>query len=1576
MDASGGGGRDPVTGEERNRTALFLAAIVPQREGGGDVNRVVDPLLQWNADLSKRDYEGATVLHAVAGSCELQRTRTVLRQAARDGVFLSDLTGERDGRTRGSLEWTVLHTAAKKNCANLVPLFLEQGGSQLLATRQDAYGLTAFHVAARFGSADVVSAFLEGGQFDVESRTGPASEGRTAFHLAAEGSSLSDPSFRGEGHRLAKSFSLEEQLKTLRVLATHNASATAMDARGFTPLHAAAQAGRAGAVRFLVDVAGVDVDVGGGREPEGVTPLMLAVQSAQREAVEALLHRNASLFEVTERGQTPLHFVAVAVPPPNTGGQGVLMVAEMARRLVQAIEGPSLRVRALSAPTRDWRAEKPLHLAVRSGSAELVRALVEEEVEARKAMGESERVAVQRTLESPDGRLQTPILAAASEGRVDILSLLLSKGARVGVRGEGGKSLLHMAVESGFVEVVRRVLSISDRSQPGKEGEGWGNASITTAEERGKGGKEEDEKTLGQNPTDWSGASPLHTASSLGREDIVALLCDNGAEPNSERADAVTPLLLAARRGSLSALRRLASCGARGVAAVLVDPSVPADSLSLLTVKNESESLSGQRELQRLSVGEDSEVRLLTDRRRSRDRSIVSALQQVSTALMSEGVELSSRVDEEAGEGGHRGTALQVAASQGLTRTSELLLEWGASVKGPSRSASSSLSAVASLPPLLLAASGGWEETARLLVREGADVRARGALSCGGGKGSLAVAGGSDSGANERTALHCAAALNLSELVTELLKRGADVNAQDGGGRTPLLLAARSLSVDSLRELLQSDEVDLSVMDRDRKHAYSLAAEARKEGGESLWEERRNKTLQMLKEEDEKAGGKWNDCEVFKSLCKDPLICEDPNEGLWSRETTVEELCRQPTEWELLVRVVRQQVDRVLLIGQLCVLGVLLVAAVLIVCVIPRWKEEWKDWEMRFPPLLGVILQLNNLYTDVILIVLVGAAAVRGVPAAVGLFAVSLVHAVVVIAFNAFSMWRFHKVTAELQKEPWWAEVRHKPLTGVLYVLGLVSLKFAMLATSNLFGLAPLSMKLRSRWRRRRGGRERERTGGDGRGQAQGQGEKDGGGDGGGREEEIPETGSNSEAGAEAAGAQENLFKETPTGGGGDRGGEIESDLEAGGGQLLHLDGRSGGLVLPPVPEGEGEGDEGRGKSGEPEGGRDREGLGGGIEEMLPVCPAVGGEGRGGGGGGSPFKEREEGGGGVGSRGRCKSSPLGCLRNLRLGCLSQRRQRPQTVVERKKKEEEKDCRKCADREREERRERERKRKGLMSAEEVERLVFSASAPATLLEEVPQLAVKVLFFVMIPEGQQILTLILGTALSAVALFLVLVRLLFSRRPAHAQEEREGEGELEGGELKLLKSGVEDFRSGVLQVELQPPAGRQEKEGERSEGRQIIQSAPPPPPSDKAGGLCLSESLSPGGRTPGASVSPPSASASSSVRVRVRGDGESEKKIETQCQFAERKEEREREARGGSTRELQQSGCLPDQAGDDCALRDARAEGERGSGGAGEGEGEREGVQFERSLSEAVSEELGAGCASSNTQTAAVEGERFR
>jgi len=86
--------------------------------------------------------------------------------------------------------------------------------------------------------------------------------------------------------------------------------------------------------------------------------------------------------------------------------------------------------------------------------------------------------------------------------------------------------------------------------------------------------------------------------------------------------------------------------------------------------------------------------------------------------------------------------------------------------------------------PLALAAYFGNREAARLLLASGADVHATGR------------------NATANQPLHAAVAGKRQELVELLVEHGADVNAQDGDGWTPLNLAAHEGSLDTITYLL------------------------------------------------------------------------------------------------------------------------------------------------------------------------------------------------------------------------------------------------------------------------------------------------------------------------------------------------------------------------------------------------------------------------------------------------------------------------------------------------------------------------------------------------------------------------------------------------------------------------------------------------------------------------------------------------------------------------------------------------------------------------------------------------------
>jgi acyl-CoA-binding protein/regulator of sirC expression with transglutaminase-like and TPR domain len=81
-----------------------------------------------------------------------------------------------------------------------------------------------------------------------------------------------------------------------------------------------------------------------------------------------------------------------------------------------------------------------------------------------------------------------------------------------------------------------------------------------------------------------------------------------------------------------------------------------------------------------------------------------------------------------------------------------------------------------------------------------------------------------DHGDDERrTPLIFAADRNDAELCTALLKRGADVNAQDIDGQTALHYAALCGHIEIVRILLAADNIDRTLCDNDGQSAYDVA---------------------------------------------------------------------------------------------------------------------------------------------------------------------------------------------------------------------------------------------------------------------------------------------------------------------------------------------------------------------------------------------------------------------------------------------------------------------------------------------------------------------------------------------------------------------------------------------------------------------------------------------------------------------------------------------------------------------------------------------------------------------------------
>ena len=134
-------------------------------------------------------------------------------------------------------------------------------------------------------------------------------------------------------------------------------------------------------------------------------------------------------------------------------------------------------------------------------------------------------------------------------------------------------------------------------------------------------------------------------------------------------------------------------------------------------------------------------------------------------------------------------TALALAAHFGHAATTRLLIDRGADVNVVSGHAIG----VTTLHAALFGSAmfGGKAETAKLLLDNGADVNAR-----RGGKG-WPRAGW--------TALHYCAFYGFVELIDELIDRGAEVNACDDEGKTPLQTAIEAGQSTAVELLQQSD---------------------------------------------------------------------------------------------------------------------------------------------------------------------------------------------------------------------------------------------------------------------------------------------------------------------------------------------------------------------------------------------------------------------------------------------------------------------------------------------------------------------------------------------------------------------------------------------------------------------------------------------------------------------------------------------------------------------------------------------------------------------------------------------------
>jgi len=503
---------------------------------------------------------------------------------------------------------------------------------------------------------------------------------------------------------------------------------------------------------------------------------------------------------------------------------------------VRGVRGPTARsVRPFSAPDvaarderdelrKQWQAlaREPAYIPVK-GPALLCRAAELGDVQVVRFLLDAgvDPDATPAALTLPPGpeaeapQLQPPALhAAASHGCIDVMRILVERGADVNSRGPTGDTALHTTVRSTRTEALQWLL---DHGADTNLRDHWGRtplaeamfyqsdasvpllliesgADVKVADQHGQtplhkavtrySPFQSDRVPLAKalldhgadpNACDRFGDTPLHEAvGASGEERVVALLLDNGADATAPNQAGLTPLHCAAIRGALPVARLLVDRGAE------------------VNARAEGEVATEQQDASWWAL----------------------------PWWQREGVRLCPPCRAERQGGKFMGeTPFHIAAAQGHIEVAELLLSEGAAFDPRTTDG---------LTPLHGAAYGGHEEIVRLLLARGADVNAEdvdgwtplheavfgnhrgaaGLLLKAGARQDICTAAGLGEGALVEsyldadprlihstdslltwTPLHWAANGGDYGMVALLLKHGPDVNARDFRDWTPLRLA-------------------------------------------------------------------------------------------------------------------------------------------------------------------------------------------------------------------------------------------------------------------------------------------------------------------------------------------------------------------------------------------------------------------------------------------------------------------------------------------------------------------------------------------------------------------------------------------------------------------------------------------------------------------------------------------------------------------------------------------------------------------------------------------------------------------
>jgi ankyrin repeat protein len=408
---------------------------------------------------------------------------------------------------------TALHWAVRVRDAETARLLIRAGANVKAANR---YGITPLALAATNGDAVAIDMLIKAGAdpnvalpdgetvLMTAARTGdPASVKMLLTHRATV-----DATDKILGQTALMWAAAENNAAAVKVLVEGGADvnlksavlnfppfkwgvvgmvSTVLPKGSWTPLFYAARENAIDAAGALID-AGADVNA---TDPEGSTPLLIAILNAHYDMAAALLEHGADPNQTDQTGTGPLyavvdmHTMAPMVGRPSPKPSGTLEPPDIVTRLLDKGANPNAALK-------------------------------------RPAFGKHHDLAGDASM----GEGTTPLMRAARTGDVEVMRLLLARGANPAARRKDLATALHLAATGRGGG-----LPTGPRTIPGA-------SNLEAVKMLAEAG-------LDVNAFNGNGQTALHIAAQRGADEIVTALVDLGAELTLRDKQKRTPLDLA-----------------------------------------------------------------------------------------------------------------------------------------------------------------------------------------------------------------------------------------------------------------------------------------------------------------------------------------------------------------------------------------------------------------------------------------------------------------------------------------------------------------------------------------------------------------------------------------------------------------------------------------------------------------------------------------------------------------------------------------------------------------------------------------------------------------------------------------------------------------------------------------------------------------------------------------------------------------------------------------------------------------------------------------------------------------------